>query len=392
MLGAIALSLLAAGPGRTEDGSPLNLQDKMSDRGLVFSADYVAESMSVANGGLRGGTSYNGLALAGLDADLEKLTGFWSGGSLRASALWLHGDSPTGKRIGDGQAASNIDGYDSIRLYELFVDQMLVARFSLRAGLLLADEEFATLEYSGVLYNSAFGWPQWVSANTVNTGPAFFVTAPGIRLRYDVNEAVYLQAGIYDGDSFDDPAGGDARKNSNGTRIHFSGDQGTFSMYELGWTRAASLPTTVKAGAWLQTGRFGDSSGAAVTHNNNYGVYGSVEQMLCREGDDQGLGAWFRAGWSPKERSAYDFSCDTGLSYLGLIPGRDADTIAIGGAYTDSTVPGNASYELALEAAYDFVVNDHFSVQPSLQHIINPGAPGAVADATLFGLRANLSF
>ncbi len=376
-------------------GSHLNLTGRLSDRGIQVSAEYVGETMSVLAGGVRGGTSYNGLGLIGIDVDLEKATGIWRGGSLRASTLWLHGDSPTGKRIGDGQAASNIDGYDGVRLYELFVEQMITERLNVRAGLLLADEEFATLEYSGVLYNSAFGWPQGVSANTVNTGPAFFVTAPGVRLRYDFNDAAYLQAAIYDGDSFDDPAGGDPRKNARGTRFHFSGDQGTFSMYELGWTRSAegiSRPTTVKIGSWMHSGRFADSSGAAVTHNNNYGLYGSLEQLAYREAEDQGLGVWLRAGWSPKERNAYDFSFDTGLSYVGLFPGRDIDTAALGAAYTEATTPGGAGFELALELAYDLVVNDRFSLQPSLQHIINPGAPGAGADATVFGMRANLSF
>lgn len=397
VFGAASLSLLAAGPAVMAEESQLRAFDGMAKYGVEFSADYVIETMSVLDGGIRGGTSVNGLGLAGFDVDLEKATGFWSGGSLRISALWLHGDSPTGKRIGDGQAASNIEGYDSIRFYEFFIDQTVIGGLNLRAGLLLADEEFATMEYSGVLYNSAFGWPQWVSANTFNTGPAFFVTTPGIRLRYDFNDALYVQAGIYDGDSFDDPAGGDSRKNSNGTRLHFSADQGSFSMYELGWTRAGgegaeAMPTTVKVGVWLHTGRFADTSAAGVTHNNNYGVYGSVEQMVYREAEDQGLGVWFRAGGSPKDRSAYDFSFDTGLQYVGLVPGRDADAMAMGAAYTDSSTPGNAPYELALEVAYDFVVNDHMSLQPSLQRIINPGAPGAVADATVFGLRANFSF
>lgn len=387
--------------GRESDhltGDWNGFRTRLVDRGVHFQFGYLGETMSNLSGGLRGGTSYNGLGELAVELDLHKLNPAWPEFLFRASSLWLHGDSPTGKRIGDVQAASNIDAFDSVRLYELWVERaFLDGGLNLRAGLLLADAEFTGTEYGGVFLNSAFGWPHWVSANTVNTGPAFFVTAPGVRVRYDFNPATYVQAAVYDGDSFDDPAGGNPRKNAAGTRIHFSADQGTFSMYEAGYRHnqgadATGLPGRVKIGAWLHTGRFADPMVPGAAHNNNHGWYFAGEQMIWREVAEQGLGVFLRAGWSPDDRSAYEFAFDGGLNYTGLIPGRDADVLGLGIAYAQASAPVTADYEAVIELVYDFQVRPGFSVQPSLQQIINPGAPTRVPDATVFALRANLSF
>jgi len=47
---------------------------------------------------------------------------------------------------------------------------------------LVADEEFVGTAVGGYLDDTVFGWPTFISANTVNTGPAFSVAAPGFRL------------------------------------------------------------------------------------------------------------------------------------------------------------------------------------------------------------------
>jgi len=113
---------------------------------------------------------------------------------------------------------------------------------------------------------------------------------------------------------------------------------------------------------------------------------------VWREEGDQGLGVFLRAGWTPRERSAFEFATDFGLNYVGLIPNRNEDTVGIGVAYAQASQPVTADYEVVLEITYAFQVRSGLSIQPSLQQIFNPGAPTKVPDATVLALRANLTF
>ena len=56
-----------------------------------------------------------------VDLDAEKL-GLWRGGLLHASSIYPHG-SGVSRYTGDLLTVSNIDAYDSWRLYELWIEQ-----------------------------------------------------------------------------------------------------------------------------------------------------------------------------------------------------------------------------------------------------------------------------
>jgi porin len=88
-----------------------------------------------------------------------------------------------------------------------------------------------------------------------------------------------------------------------------------------------------------------------------------------------------------------DYSFQTGASYVGLIPGRDIDTAALGlsHAHISDDLPGR-TIETVVEAAYEFVMSDNFIIQPSMQWVSDPGATGELDDALLLGLRVKLSF
>ena len=141
-----------------------------------------------------------------------------------ASVLGLFGRGPTERVLEDYLAASNIEGHRSTRLYSGWLDASF-GDWSLRAGALLADEEFAGTDGGGNFFNAALGWPAFLSANTLNTGPAFFVAAPGLRLQRTFGETAAWRIGIYDGDSFDSPAG-DPEATRHGLHYRLGGGQG----------------------------------------------------------------------------------------------------------------------------------------------------------------------
>ena len=362
-----------------------------SDRGYDFTFEYTGEVFGTS-GGTDSGSVYQGLGYGALDIDGEKAFG-WSGTTLRLSTLWTHGVSP-GKYTGDELTVSNIDAYDGLRLYELYIEKA-IGSFNIRMGNLLTDEEFAGTEFGGAFINAAFGQPAFWSANTLNTGPAFNLPGLGVRLRYDFTEAWYAQAGIYDGDTFDD-AGGDASVNQHGLHFELGNGQGWTSLYEVGYNEFnlenVQLPVWYRLGAWHHTGDFTKHDNT--TAEGNWGVYGAVDKLLIREAGEgmQGLGAFFRAGWSVPDRSRFQWVVDTGLSYRGLIPGRDEDEAAIGFVYgRHARAAADSSHENVVEATYKFQLSPSVYLQPDIQWINRPSGDSSVDDAWAFGLRFGLT-
>ena len=389
------------------------VRTRLVECGIHFQSGYLGEVMGNLSGGLKRGAVYEGLLEAGVTFDLEKLTGAWRGGFVRASMLYPHGKSPSGELIGDLQTASNIDAYDSVALYEWWFEQNLWQdRVSLRLGQQLADQDFATTASGGLFLNSSFGWPAFISGNTLNTGPAFYRAALGARLSFEPVKNLYLQAGVYDGDTFDNRAGS-PKKNQHGTNIRLSANQGAFAIAEAGLRLnhekdAPWLPGTYKIGGWLHTAEFEDVLNPSQAHGENFGAYLAIEQNVWREakneeGFDQGLSAFFRTGLSPSDRNLFSFTFDTGINYTGLIPGRDEDTFGVGLAFvriSDDVRRAEraagagiiSDYELALEVTYEFLLTSWWSVQPDFQWIQHPGGSRALDDAFVLGLRTRITF
>jgi porin len=375
----------------------------LTDRGVHFQFGYIGEGFGNVTGGRRRGVAFEGLGEMAVEVDLERLAN-WGGARFRASSLWLHGRGPAGKLVGDALGSSNIEAHDSVRLYELWLEQnFLEGAFSVRVGSMLADEEFAGTDFGGLLLNSAFGWPAFISGNVINTGPAFYVAALGARLRYAPSDRWYVQTALLDGDSFDS-ASGNPRRNASGVRWRLDSDQGALSMSELGFNwnsdeQSAGLPGTVKLGAWFHTADFSDNARSQRTHEFNYGGYIAAQQLLCREDGDaeQGLGVFLRLGASPEDRSAFGFVLDAGLHYTGLLPGRDEDRCALGFVHADfsDTRAGYRlfrDYEQVVEFTYEFVVKPWWTIQPDFQWINNPAGDSGPSDAFLIGLRSAITF
>ncbi len=376
--------------------------------------DVTLEASAGLHGGAQRGETINGLALGHVAWVPAEPSDQRLHLHAYASVLALAGRGPTERFLGDFLAASNIEAYDSTRLYTWWVEAHR-GDWSLRAGALLADEEFTGTETGGNFFNSAFGWPAFISANTVNTGPAFFVAAPGLRLEHRLGDTAALRLGVYDGDTFDSAAG-DPHVNRNGWHYRLGGDQGWFVIGEASLTPAGS-PTRFKAGAWLHTATFADvrddatgrpfvSTGAAPRqHGSNYGAYVLAEHTLAGKSGEAGyLTTYVRAGFSPADRNTLSWALDTGIAATGLLPGRPADIAALGLAHAafSSRFVGNArlaapsmaapDFEQVIEASYSAALSPHFTLQPDVQYIRHPGGSTAQADAFACFLRLKASY
>ncbi len=115
--------------------------------------------------------------------------------------------------------------------------------------------------------------------------------------------------------------------------------------------------------------------------------------MVYSDRRDQGLSLFARTGFARQDRSEISHSFQIGLNYTGLIPNRDSDALALGlsHAKVSDDLPEHTA-ETVIEIAYEFIWNDEFILQPSVQRLSDPGATGKLEDALVLGFRANFSF
>lgn len=413
------------------------LRDQLANDGINFTISYTGEVFGNVKGGIKQGATYDGQFLPQIDIDLDKLVG-WQGASFRASMLQGHGPAISGGWVGN---LNNISGVVAVppatRLYNLWLQQNLFGNaLSVRAGIMNADAEFITSLTASLFVNSTFGWPTWTAFDLPGGGPAYPLSAPGVRVRVNPGPpGLYMQAAVFSGD----PTGHDGSNSlstgiPSGTVVSFRG--GTFIIAEAGYAinqdkGAQGPPLAFKFGGWYHSSnRFQDqefatdglslanpaSTGVPMNHSGDWGIYGVADAVLYQTKDGKTLSGFVRFGaGTPADRNLIPFYSDAGLTYQGLIPGRDNDTAGIGVAYAkisssvsaldqqtqiftaDPTFP-ISNYEVVMELTYQAQVTPWLSVQPDLQYIFNPGGnllnPNGTPrrDALVLGLRSAITF
>jgi porin len=331
-----------------------------------------------------------------------------------ASAMGLTGTGPSEKFVGNFLTVTNIEGPAGARLYAWWAEASTQA-WSIRAGAMFADEEFLTTAVGGVFLNSAFGWPAFVSANTLHTGPAYYVPALGVRLKRNFSDGGYAQFGLYDGDTFDGCSPED-EADRHGFRYRLGRDQGYFAIAESGFT-VKPFAAAIKFGAWAHSAHFDDvyadsagrsfalSGANARSHRGNLGAYASVETCLAGESGKPGaINAHVRGGASPSDRNLIHWAADTGVAWTGPIASRPVDTLALGFVRATHSSdfaqsqrdaqPGQPSpdFEEVIEITYTASINDRLNVRPSLQFIRHPGNSSALRDAVVVLLRVEARY
>lgn len=380
-----SLLCLAGCPAFADSGAPLE---------PVASSNWVPSLTSSIDGawglsGTDGGDSLHGIVLGGLA--WTQPTDGWRGlgWSAYASVLGVEGQGPTARFLADDLGASNSEAHESLRLFEWWAEASK-GSWALRVGALLADCEFACTTPGAALINSGFGWPAFISADTLNTGPAYYAAALGARLALTGATSTW-KLGVYDGDSFDSAAG-DARPNRHGTHYELGGSQGAFIIGEYTLAPDAS-PWRYQAGAWAHTANFADLSGGPA-HTGNYGGYGTLERTLAgTPGEAGNTEAHLRLGFAPADRNAINRSIDAAVSAQGLLAGRPEDTVALGIVHAGRPDQlAGLDYEQVYELSYTAVINRRLSIQPDLQYIRHPASDPSRRDACLCLLRVTAGF
>jgi porin len=362
-------------------------------RGVEFFFDYTHEYLANVSGGIRRGGQYNGLVVAGVEVDLEKVAG-WQGGFVHVDGLYTLGQSLSEIQVGDDGNVSNINFPNSVRLFEAWVQQSLFeGKVALRAGQLAFDSDFADTAINedlpgGTLFiYGDFGAIPILSFNV--PAPLYAISAPGVMLRVEPIRNFYVQSAVYDGNpsqgDFGDPspnAGILAPSNNHNVRWRVSGDEGVLWVIEFGFQlnpasgeelyvtapespleygsrvvheadgttgdlrptsesgkkivfTGPGLPGVYKFGFFYHSDEFTDRTGADDTseYDGDYGIYALTAQMVWREEGNQGLTLFARAGFAPEDRNVLNFTFEGGCVYKGLIPIREEDDFGLAVSY-----------------------------------------------------------
>jgi len=406
------------GPGATGDW--LGARAALADHGISPFATYTAEVWGNTTGGMEQGMVYTGLLQFGLNLDLEKAAG-WKGASINTTWLWLSGEDASANLVGNLLTISNIAGFQTLRLFDLWFQQELFdGRLSVRAGQLNADAEMVISDYGATFINGTFGWPAFLYLNLPGGGPDYPMGTLGLRVAARPVKWFTLVSAAFQGNVFAENV------NRHGFRWDLSAGNGYTFLNEaqLRWNHerdSQRLPGQLKAGAWFQTGALAnalaDSTGAG-----NYGFYFILDQMLYREpspplpspsgkdaaaapappSSNQGLGFFTRVAFEPQVSNAASFYIDTGVTYTGLLPSRNNDVAGVAFALVQLSSGGQqelaeAGYEgvgaeMVLETTYQAQITPWLSLQPDLQFVINPGANRSSPNALVLGARMAVTF
>ena len=421
------------------------LRHWLSRYGMNFSLLETSEVLGNVSGGVKQGFSYDGLTQAILQLDTQRAFQ-WYGGTFNVSALQIHGDNLSAQNLATLQTASGIEADRATRLWELWYQQKFLEedRLDVKIGQQSLDQEFMVSQNAALLVNTMFGWPMLPSADLPGGGPAYPLSAPGLRVRLRPVNALNVLAGVYNGSPVVNNTGDPQRQNPSGVNFPLNG--GALAIAELQYSYPAlggmvynndsqPLARVLRLGFWYDTERFADqeydntglslanpkTTGLAASHSGDYAIYAVADQMIWRdpkdEDGDRAISFFIRAMGTPEEdRNLIDVSMNAGFTFHEPIYHRDDDTCGLGMGYAkvgdhasgldrDTAFYTGAfhpvrSGETYVEATYQYQLTAWCQLQPDFQYVFNPGAGVAnpnspdrkVKNEAVVGLRLNVLF
>jgi porin len=401
----------------------------LSKYGVSLNITETSEGLGNITGGAKRGFEYDGLTQMVLQVDTQRAFGL-HGGTFNVSGLQLHGRNLSTDNLYTLQTASGIESDRSTRLWELWYQQKFLDedRLDIKVGQQSLDQEFMVSQNALVFVNTMFGWPMVPSADLPGGGPAYPLSAPGVRVRAHPTDSLTVLVGAFNGSPVNNMTGDPQQRNQSG--LTFPVDGGLLAVAEVQYQYpslgtmvyaddSSAMSGTYRLGVWYDTESFADQRFSNVTHRGDMGIYAVVDEMLwhSEEDPDHALSVFCRAMGTPQsDRNLIDFSLNVGTTLHDPIPHRDDDTLGIGLGYAhvsgsaadadrDTRATIGAFYpirtdETFVEVTYQYQLFPWCQIQPDFQYVFNPGAgilnPNAptqrIGDEAVLGVRFNIIF
>jgi porin len=424
-------------------GNMGGLRSLLSRYGISFAMQETAEVLGNVTGGAQRGAAYDGLLQMAVQVDTARAGG-WYGGTFNASALQIQGSNLSATNLLTLQTASGIEADRSLRLWELWYQQKFLEedRLDIKVGQQSLDQEFMVTSNGLYFLNTMFGWPMLPSANMPGGGPAYPLSALGVRARYRPIDGITVLGGVFNGSPVRYNYGDPQQRNPSGTSFPLNG--GVLAIGEVQWAYPAlgsmvnagesePLARVYRFGAWYNSENFADqaydnaglslanpaSNGNPLYHHGDWGIYAVADQIVWQSArdPDHNVNVFVRAMGSPQgNRNLISASLNAGVVIHEPIRHRDDDTLGIGMGYTHVTngaatldqatnfySPGSTIVrggETFVEITYQYQVMPWLQLQPDIQYVWNPGAgvvnpnspPQRVGNELVLGLRTNILF
>jgi len=424
-------------------GDMWGLRTALSKYGISLGIEETSEDLGNVTGGSRTGFAYDGLTQAVLQLNTQRAFG-WYGGTFNISALQIHGQNLSAENLQTLQTASGIESDPATRLWELWYDQKFLDedRLDIKVGQQSLDQEYMVSSNALSFVNTMFGWPMLPSADLPGGGPAYPLSALGVRAKYRPVEPINILFGVYSGSPTEHAAGDPQLDNPSGAS--FPLNRGVLAIAELQYSypavgamvspgAAEPLARTYRIGAWYDSESFDDerfdntglslanpaSNGDPRQHHGDFAIYAVADQMVWRSTADpnRSISVFTRVMGTPlADRNLIDFSLNAGVTMKDPLTYRTDDTFGLGLGYTHVSSQASAydrdvaietgtfnpprSSETFIEATYQYQVTPWLQLQPDLQYVFNPGGgvanPSApnqrIKDELVLGARTNILF
>ena len=359
-----------------------------------FSASLTGDLMSDIAGGVTRGAKVltRAAVIAAFDGASDDHPG-WSG---QASLDYTKGGRISAGNVGDIQGVDNIEAFNALRLYELWIArQWRDGKYGVKFGFTDLNVDFDTQQVAALFINSSHGIGPEFAHSGLN-GPSIYPTTTlALSGFVKTSVSVTLRAGLFNG-----LAGSPDHPGVFALRI--SAHEGALAIVQGEYTGPKGL--RFELGGWAYTAGFGalhqtDALGNPLRTARMRGVYGLVEgQIVSASSGGKSLSGWVRAGLGDPVVERINGYLGTGLVATGLFKGRDEDQsgIAIAHAVVDDPslppgAPPGKRAETAIELTYKVQLKDWLTVQPDAQYVIHPNGDRTIPNAVVIGLRFSVN-
>jgi len=433
------LTDLFAPSGNNLLGDMGGLRPLLGKYGLTLSLFDYNEVFGNVSGGIKRGANYDGLTQMCLVLNTEAFG--LEGGTVNISAFQIRGRNLSANNLLNLQTYSGISALPSTRLWELWYQQtFLGGKMDVKFGQQSIDQEFLVSQGSSLFINTMMGWPMLPSADMYAGGPAYPLSALGVRLRAHPVGLLTLLAGVFQ----DNPPGGPFNDDPQtlgssawGGNFLNLASTGALFIAEAQYTNQAGdhpadLSGTYKLGAWFDTAPFfnprfdtaglslaaPNSTGVPQTEPTNFSIYGVVDQAIWHSSanSSQVLSVFLRPMGAPDDRNLISFSVNGGATLKAPLDDRKDDIFGIGfgvaqvsdyvtalnedkAFFSGESMPIRST-ETFIEVTYQCAVTGWWQLQPDFQYFFRPGGgvpdpnnpSGRVGDEAVFGLRSLVTF
>jgi porin len=351
------------------------LRKKMAQKGVYLIVNYMNNNFQKLNGGKNPENNLvaQGLTSVAVGVNTEKLMN-WKGGQIYALFQNSTGSSIDQDYVGDIQAINNFDTRPVTLITEYWLRQsFLNDKLKVKIGKQDAIFDLTTIAPNSAFMNSA------LSASRTIPIPTFPSTTGGISALINPNNVVMYRVGWFRSPS--------PTKSTEITELLSS--KAHLTITEIDIIPKKYLKGRYIIGYWHNNAEI-DNLRNSGKLNSNQGIYAGINPIIYKENkikdDTQGLSLIGQFGWAPQDRNPVTKTYALGLSYQGLISGRDKDIVGIGTGFAlSSKYIERAKAETAIETFYLFQVRPWLFIQPDFQIVFHPG--GIYKNACVLSVR-----